>query len=76
MIYPIEMKNAEDVVRVNKEASRAGINLSVSVGTLVLDPRSILALFALIGKKANLVAPDSTDPEAFVRLIKRMNVSA
>ena len=76
MTYPIEMKNAEDALRVSNEASRAGIDLSVSVGTIILDPRSLLALFTLIGMKAVLVAPDNTDPEAFMRLIKRMGVAA
>lgn len=76
MIYPIEMKNAEDALRVSNEASRAGLDLTVSVGTIVLDPRSLLALFTLIGMKAVLVAPDNTDPEVFMRLIKRMGVAA
>jgi hypothetical protein len=76
MIYPIEIKNAEDALRVSNEASRAGLDLTVSVGTIVLDPRSLLALFTLIGMKAVLVAPDNTDPEVFMRLIKRMGVAA
>ena len=76
MIYPIEMKNAEDALRVSNEASRAGLDLTVSVGTIVLDPRSLLALFTLIGMKAVLVAPDNTDPEVFMRLIKRMGIAA
>ena len=76
MTYPIEMKNAEDALRVSNEASRAGIDLSVSVGTIILDPRSLLALFTLIGMKAVLVAPDNTDPEVFMRLIKRIGISA
>jgi hypothetical protein len=76
MIYPIEMKNAEDALRVSNEASRAGLDLTVSAGTIILDPRSLLALFTLIGMKAVLVAPDNTDPEVFMRLIKRMGVAA
>lgn len=72
MIYPIEMKTTEDVIKVSKEASRANMDLSITTGTLILDPRSILALFTLIGKKANLVAPDNADPEDFLRIAKRM----
>lgn len=76
MTYPIEIKTREDVIKLNKEATKSDIKLSISTGTTILDPRSILCLFALIGKKVNLVAPDHSDPNNFLRLIKRMGVSA
>ena len=75
MICPIEMKTKEDVERVSREAANLGIDMSVSCGNVMIDPRSILALFTLMGKRANLVAPDHLNPKVFERLVKRMGVA-
>ena len=56
MICPIFMKDAKDVERVSKVASEAGIDMSVSCGHDMIDPRSILGLFTFMGKDALLVA--------------------
>ena len=46
MICPIKMNTKEDVVRVSEVAANAGIDMSVSCGNAMIDPRSILGLFA------------------------------
>ena len=69
------MNTKEDVVRVSEEAANAGIDMSVSCGYVMIDPRSILGLFSLIGKDALLVAPDDMNPQYFQRLVKRMGVA-
>ena len=38
----------------------------------MLDARSLLGLFALVGKKANVVAEDNVDPRAFRKLVDKM----
>ena len=38
----------------------------------MLDARSLLGLFALIGKKAHVVAEDNVDPRAFSKLVSKM----
>ena len=45
-------------------------------GNAMIDPRSILGLFAFVGKDALLVAPDDLNPNYFMKLVKRMGVAA
>ena len=76
MICPILMKDSADVERVSRVASQAGIDMSVSCGNSMIDPRSILGLFTFVGKDAILVAPDELDPKYFMHLVKKMGVAA
>ena len=76
MICPILMKTSKDVKRVNEIAARSELDMLVSCGTMAIDPRSILGLFAFMGKDALLVAPDDTNPDYFTYLIRKMSVSA
>jgi hypothetical protein len=76
MIYPILMKTSKDVERVNEIAARSELDMYIRCGSMAIDPRSILGLFAFIGKDALLVAPDDTNPDYFTYLIRKMSVSA
>ena len=38
----------------------------------MLDARSLLGLYALIGKRVNVVAEDSVDPKSLDRLVAKM----
>ena len=76
MICPIKMKTEQDVIRVSEIAANSGIDMSVSCGTAMIDPRSILGLFAFVGKDAVLVAPDNLNPKYFMKLVKKMGVAA
>ncbi len=76
MICPIRMNSHEDVVRVSDIVANSGIEMSVSCGSTMIDPRSILGLFAFIGKDALLVAPDNLNPKYFMKLVKKMGVAA
>ena len=76
MICPIRMNSHEDVVRVSDIVANSGIEMSVSYGSTMIDPRSILGLFAFIGKDALLVAPDNLNPKYFMKLVKKMGVAA
>ena len=76
MIHPIRMETIKDVQKVSEEAAQSGLELSVTCGNVIIDPRSILALYTLMGKDALLVAEDNTNPKAFMRLVKRMGVTA
>ena len=46
-------------------------NIKVSADSTIVDARSLLALFTLIGKRVNLVVSDGADPKSFVRFAKR-----
>jgi hypothetical protein len=71
MIYPITLRNKEDVIRLNEMATKEKFNLNVSNGSVVIDAKSLLALFSLIGKTVNLVTSDSTDPSQFRAFLKK-----
>jgi hypothetical protein len=72
MVHPITLKTKEDVLRLNDLATKENFNLKVSTGSIIIDAKSLLALFALIGKKVNLVASDRADPETFSNFIKKI----
>ena len=72
MVHPITLKTKEDVLRLNDLATKENFNLKVSTGSIIIDAKSLLALFALIGKKVNLVTSDRTDPETFSHFIKKI----
>lgn len=75
MVYPIKMNTMNDAIKVSEVAAEAGIDMSVSSGSAMIDPRSLLGLFAFIGKDAVLVAPDDLNPHYFMRIIKKIGVA-
>ena len=75
MIYPIRLDNKEDVIKLNNFAAEEDYNLSVSSGNIMVDAKSLLALFTLVGKSAILVAPDHLNPNRFMKLIKKMGIA-
>ena len=75
MIYPIRLDNKEDVIKLNNFACEEDYNLSVSSGNTMVDAKSLLALFTLIGSSAILVAPDHLNPKKFIKLIDKMGIS-
>ena len=72
MVFPITLNNKKDILRLNELATKESFSLKVSNGSIIIDAKSLLALFSLIGKTVNLVAPDSADPERFMNLIKKI----
>ena len=45
----------------------------LSTDTVMLDARSLMGLFALVGKKARVVVGDRVNPEAFYKLVEKMS---
>ena len=72
MVFPITLNTKKDILRLNELATKESFNLKVSNGSIIIDAKSLLALFSLIGKTVNLVAPDGADPERFRSLIKKI----
>ena len=74
MTKHIILKNKEDVVRLNNMACEQPFDIYVSCGHQILDAKSILALFALIGRKnIYLVAPDHLKANKFVDIIEKFS---
>ena len=76
MIYPIKLESTQDVVKLNNFAANEDCDLSVSSGNTMIDAKSLLALFTLVGKTCVLVAPDHLNPKKFMKLIERMGLTA
>ncbi len=72
MTREIDIKDRAQVERINRLASEAPYEVWLSTETVMLDARSLLGLFALIGKRAAVVAEDSADPRQFGRMVDRM----
>ena len=72
MLREIEIKNNEQVEKINRLACQAPYEVWLSTDTLMLDARSLLGLFALVGKKAEVVAEDDVNPKALDKLVAKM----
>lgn len=72
MVKEIMIKNQAQAEKISQLASQAPYEVWVSDNTMMLDARSLLGLFALVGKKAHVVAEDTVDPKSFARLVHKM----
>ena len=54
-------------------AANAPYEVWLSTSTLMLDARSLLGLFALIGKKAKVVVDDGVSPRSFQHMVAKMS---
>ena len=69
---PIYLKDVATARKISDMSAAAGIGVTVSCGTVILDARSILGLLSLIGQHIYLSAPDHSNPEDFSKLIKKI----
>ena len=72
MFKEIEIKDEAQVEKINKLACDAPYEVWLSSGSMMLDARSLLGLYALIGKRVHVVAEDDVNPAAFSRLVDSM----
>ena len=72
MTKTIEITSDSQVEKINRLASEAPYEGWLSTDTVMLDARSLLGLFALVGKRVNVVAEDNVNPRSFERLVNKM----
>lgn len=72
MVREIEVKDREQVEKISRLASKTPYGIWLSCGSIMLDARSLLGLFALVGKKVSVVAEDDVDVEVFGELVSKM----
>ena len=72
MVKTLDIKNRDQVEKINELATHTPYEVWLSTDTLMLDARSLLGLYALIGKRVNVVAEDSVDPKSLDRLVAKM----
>ncbi len=72
MVKEIMIKNKEQAAKISELACHAPYEVWLSNSTMMLDARSLLGLFALVGQKACVVAEDTVNPRDFARLVSKM----
>ena len=72
MYREIEIKDEAQVEKINKLACETPYEVWLSSGSIMLDARSLLGLFALVGKKAHVVVEDYVTPRSFQKLVTKM----
>ena len=72
MTKTIQITDKQQVERISDLASKAPYDVWLTDDTVMLDARSLLGLFALVGKRVNVVAEDNVNPRAFAKLESKM----
>ena len=72
MIYPYKIETKEDLYRVSELASHEDYPIYISTEYGLIDAKSILALFTILGKEINIVAPDHADSKDFIAFISKL----
>lgn len=72
MVKKLDIKDRDQVEKINDLALHTPYEVWLSTDTVMLDARSLLGLYALIGKRVNVVAEDSVSPRSLERLVARM----
>lgn len=72
MTKKLEIKNREQVEKINELACSAPYEVWLFTDTVMLDARSLLSLYSLIGQRVSVVTEDSVSPKTLDRLVARM----
>ena len=73
MVRDIDIKSDEQINRINRLACQAPYEVWLSTDTVMLDARSLLGLYALVGQQAKVVTEDDIDPRTVDRLVEQMS---
>ena len=72
MLKEIEIKSKEQVEEINRLACQAPYEVWLFTRDMMLDARSLLGLFALVGKRASVVVEDDVPSGSFDRMVAKM----
>lgn len=73
MVHPIKFETKEDLYRFSELASKQNFDIYISTMYGQLDAKSLLALFTILGKDVNVVAPDHADADKFIAFLNKYN---
>ena len=73
MNYPYKVNTKEDLLKLSELASEEDFNVYLSINSVMLDAKSLLALFTILGKEVNLVSPDHVEADKFSKFIEKLN---
>lgn len=72
MVYPISFDSPERVKKVSDLACNEPYEIWVSCENNMLNAKSLLGLYSLVGKDVLVVAEDNANPERFLRVVRKM----
>lgn len=72
MVYPYKIETKEDLYRLSELASQEDYPIYISTDYGMLDAKSVLALFTILGKEINLVAPDHAKSADFLAFVSKL----
>ena len=73
MVQHVKFETKEDLYRFSELASHEDFNIYLSTPYGQLDAKSLLALFTILGTDVNVVAPDHTSADDFMKFLKKYN---
>lgn len=69
-----KINNIDDIKRINTVASQQDFDVIAESGNIMIDCRSFVNLFPLIGKEVNIVVEDNVDVKLFRKMFKKMKI--
>ena len=73
MVHPVKFESKEDLYRFSELACKEDFNIYISTPYGQLDAKSMLALFTILGKDVNIVAPDHANADKFLAFLEKYN---
>ena len=73
MVTPVKFKTKEDLFRFSELASKQDFNIYIGTEYGQLDAKSLLALFTILGREVNIVAPDHASADKFIKFLDAYN---
>ena len=73
MVKKLDIKDRDQVEKINELATETPYEVWLSTDTLMLDARSLLGLYALVGQRVHVVTEDDINPKSLNRLVKKMS---
>lgn len=69
---PFVINSSEELYKLSEAASKEDYPIYISTEYGLLDAKSVLALFTILGKEIKLVAPDHTSADKFVKFVENL----
>ena len=73
MVTPVKFETKEDLLRFRELASKQDFNIYIGTEYGQLDAKSLLALFTILGREVNIVAPDHASADKFIKFLDEYN---
>lgn len=72
MVKFLDITSNEQVEKINRLACKAPFDVWLHTDTVMIDVRSLLGIYALVGQRVRVVAEDDVNPKAFGKLVDKM----